>query len=570
MTQTGRSDGRRRAGRVLLVMLVAVVGALVGVVVGVLTPAHVEIAGSDARIRLEPGRTVDQVGVTGVVTLTRATDRAVLGEPVGVRATLDFDASQLVRDGKVNTDVLPAYVAAYSDPEQLVSDIRHEMIWHFVRWMVAGAATALLVVVARWAYRRWRTRYDAVHDPDGAARATTRAYLRRERLWTVRAAAAAVVVLAIAQLPSARSHLPARQQVEGNPVLADTPLRDVEVSGLLAPVLVAARDYIRTYAGQTDSYYDKLRDRLVARLQADPVTLPGETPNAAAASGSPSVQSGAPSGAEGEFDVAHFGFVTDRHCNTGMDRVTVTLLEKLGVHTLVSAGDDAFSGTFAFESACTRGLAQQSKRADVTDVMAGGNHDSPTTIAAERDQGMKVLDDADDPGGPTVVETDGLRFVGSPDPRTSRYGEGIRPASAAARTAALQKQAKGIAQRACDDQKPLIVVAHDPQVGDQALQQGCGHATLALTGHTHRQDGPVTVPLPDGGDGSQFTGGSAGGAPGEEAVDRTFASSLTVGPLNHDAFVYVVSVDRGTGALVGITAFRFTPDQQIEVTQLPG
>ncbi|SHF60112.1 Predicted phosphohydrolase, MPP superfamily [Jatrophihabitans endophyticus] len=523
----------------LAVLLLAVVGAVLGLIGGVVTPAHVEIAGSDTRVWLEPGETVDRIGVTGLVTLTRASSRTLAGEPVGVRAVIDFDAAQLVSNGRLNTDVVPAYVAAYSDPEQLVSDVRHELIWHLVRWVVGGAVAVLLVTGAWWWYRRWRRSFDHTHDPDGAARATSRAYRRPERTWTVRIAGALVVVLVVALVPSGRAHLPAPRRVVGNPVLAGTPLADVEVSGLLSPALVAARNYIRTYAGQTDAYYDTLRDRLLARLDTGTVTLPV--------------------GTAGQ-DVASFGFVADRHCNIGMDRVTVALLRRLGVHTLVSAGDDAFSGSFAFESVCTRNLAQQSRRADITDVMVGGNHDSPRTVRDERDQGMKTLEK-------DVVETDGLRFVGSPDPRTSRYGEGIRPATAAGRTRALDQQAQGIARVACSATAPLIAVAHDPTVGEQVLRDGCGKVTLALDGHTHQQAGPESVPLTGGGEGSQFTGGSAGGAPGEAAVDRTFASSLTVGPLHHDAFVYVVGVDRKSGALVGITEFRFTPDQQISIVQ---
>lgn len=525
--------------RVLVILGLTALGALGGLAAGVATPAHVEIAGSDTRIWLEPGATVDQVGAAGLVTLTRATPRALLGEPVGVRAVIDVDASQFVSNGQLNTDVVPAYVAAYSDPEQLVSDVRHELIWHLARWVIAGAVLVLLLVAARWGYRRWRAAYDRRHFADGSARATSLAYRRRERLWVARGAAALVVLLVVGLVPSARRHAPAPRVVTGNPVLAGTPLADVEVSGLLSPALVAARNYIETYAGQTDRYYDRLRRTLLARLDTGAITLP--------------------TGRPGE-DVAHLGFVTDRHCNTGMDRVTVALLDHFRVTTLVSAGDDAFSGTFAFEAACTRNLAQQSLRAGVTVVAVGGNHDSARTVRDERDQGIRTLENS-------VVEADGVRFVGSPDPRTSRYGEGIRPASAEDQQRVLREQTAELAKTACDSSGPLVVVAHDPSVGTGVLRDGCGRATLALDGHTHTQAGPVAVPLPDGETGSQFTGASGGGAPSEASIDRTFASSLTVGPLHNDAHVYVVSVDRNSGRLVGVTAFTFTPAQDISISQ---
>ena len=57
-----------------------------------MTPARLEIAGSDARIWLRPGQQYDQLGVSGVLTGKLATTRTVLGEPFGVRAALDIDA----------------------------------------------------------------------------------------------------------------------------------------------------------------------------------------------------------------------------------------------------------------------------------------------------------------------------------------------------------------------------------------------------------------------------------------------------------------------------------------------
>ncbi|MCW2658641.1 MAG: putative phosphohydrolase, superfamily, partial [Jatrophihabitans sp.] len=101
-------------------LLAALVGGVVGAVVALTTPAHVEIAGSNTRVRLAVGSTVDQFGVPGLVTIKRATSRSVFGEPLGVRAVLDLNVAQLVNaTGQFNPDVLPAYIQAYSDPKQL-------------------------------------------------------------------------------------------------------------------------------------------------------------------------------------------------------------------------------------------------------------------------------------------------------------------------------------------------------------------------------------------------------------------------------------------------------------------
>ena len=134
-----------------------------------------------------------------------------------------------------------------------------------------------------------------------------------------------------------------------------TPLEGARVEGLLRPALLAAQGYIRTYFGDTNAYYTRLEAKLDAQLALAPVDLP-----------------------TGD-GLAQLGFVTDRHCNTGMDRVVVVAARALRRATLASAGDDAFSGSFGFEAACTRNLAERTHRAGITDVFVGGNHDSPQT-----------------------------------------------------------------------------------------------------------------------------------------------------------------------------------------------
>ncbi|MGH8861680.1 MAG: metallophosphoesterase family protein, partial [Jatrophihabitantaceae bacterium] len=296
--------------------------------------------------------------------------------------------------------------------------------------------------------------------------------------------------------------------------------------------------YIERYFQQNNTYYDGLRSALLDWFDTNPVQLP-QADNA---------------------DVVQIGFVTDRHCNIGMDRVTVALLKRLGVSTLVSGGDDAFSGTFTFESACTRNLADKSAQAGITDVFAAGNHDSPYTIAQEVKQGIKTL--AGDP-----VTVGGLTFLGSPDPRSSRYGQGMRPAQSSVQHALLEAQATAIGSRACKAGAPIIVVLHDPAAGKEAMQRGCGNVTIDLGGHTHIQNGPNPVPLPNGGTGYQFIGASAGGAPSGSTTDRSLASQVTVGPLRNTATVNIVSIDKRTAALVGVTEFSFTPAMGITVSQ---
>jgi hypothetical protein len=515
-----------------------VLGAVIGSVIGLSTPAHVEIAGSDARISLKLGRSYDQLGVAGVLIGKRPTERRVLGERVGIEVRLTIDASVFVdADGNFNTDILPAYVQAYSDPDQLITDGRRALVGHTAWWAGGGAVLAAMVFAAALGYLRWRRTYDRRHWPASRTRAMARAYRAPERAFARRAAVAVVVFAVLYAVPSARWHPNRPVQLRADPALAGTPLADVEIDGLLRPAVIAVQDYIEKYFDQTNTYYDELKTDLLDQLAAAPVTLPGGD------------------------DVVSVGFVSDRHCNIGMDRVIVAALEDFHVTTLVSGGDDAFSGTFPFESACTRNLADKSEQAGITDVFVGGNHDSTATIAAEQDQGITTLTGR-------VETADGIGFIGSPDPRTSRYGQGIDPEGHAAQDAVVSRQGREVGAAACaSTQDSLIAVLHDPLAGRTALQYGCGKIVLALDGHTHAQDGPNPIALPDGGTGYQFTSGSTGGAPKGGAVEGSFASRLTVGPLNHDAVLNIVTVDRGTHALVGVTEVHFAPDQAITVTQ---
>jgi hypothetical protein len=517
----------------------ALLGAFAGLVVGLATPAHVDMAGGRAAIRVEVGRSYDDFEFTGLLTGKRAAGRTLLGEPVGVSVQLDLDTSTFLNvDGTFDARVLPAYIQTYSNPEQLAHDLGHAIAVHLLRWVLAGAAAGGFAVLLRRGYVAWRYRQDARLPDGGYLRDAALTYRAPERRIARRAVLAAAVVATLAAVPGSAHQPPHTAPLVPTPLLDRTPLAGAEVGGPLLPAFNAAETYIREYFADTNTYYEQVRAALLDRLDVDPPTLPTGP------------------------DVAQIGFVTDRHCNTGMDRVIVTLLRRLDVPTLVSAGDDAFSGTFGFESACTAGLAAASHRASITDVFVGGNHDSPLTLSAESSQGIKVLD-----GKP--VSVDGVTFAGQPDPRTSRYGQGIRPSSPVVRERLLADEGEQIGALACDSDRPLVVVLHDRSAGLTALQNGCGNATLALSGHTHRQFGPEMVPLPDGSTGYAFGSASTGGAPTDRTIEHSFASSLTVGPLNHEASINIVSVDRVSGALLGVTVCRVHPDQTVSFDEQP-
>jgi predicted phosphodiesterase len=515
----------------------ALIGAAAGLAVGLATPTHVQIAGAAASVRVEVGQRYDELAFTGLLTGKRVAGRAWFGEPMGVSVQLNLDATEFVNiDGSFDPHVLPAYIQTYSNPEQLARDAQRAIALHLLRWVLAGIAAAALAMLGRRGYLSWRRWQDARLPAGRQMRVTALAYRAPERVLLRRAALAMVLVAALGTVPGSARVPQSTVTITPTPLLDGTPLAGAEVGGPLLPAFDAAEAYIRKYFADTNTYYEQVRAAVLARLDAGGLTLPSGP------------------------DVVNLGFVSDRHCNTGMDRVIAALLDKLDVRVLVSAGDDAFSGSFGFESACTAGLASASKRAHITDVFVGGNHDSPATLADEQEQGIEVLDGK-------LLTVDGLTFAGLPDPRTSRYGEGLQPSPAELRTRLIIDQGAQTGKLACDHDGPVIVVLHDPAAGRTALQNGCGKAALALDGHTHKQTGPDAVPLPDGTTGYAFTSASTGGAPTDKTIEHSFASSLTVGPLNHDATVNIVSVDRTTGQLVGVTEFRISPDQSIAFEQ---
>ncbi len=528
----------RHAIRAAAVCLgVVLLGAIAGALVGVFTPAHVEIAGTEAQVQLHLGRAEDEAALSGdLLTAHRPTQRSVLGEPVGVSVALHLDPSTFVApDGSFNTDIVPVYVQAYSDPAQISSDIVRAFVRHVLLWAVVGAVIAIPVLLMQVFVRRWRRNRIRTLRPD--ERRHLARFFAAQRSLRRRVAAAVVVVFVLMLVPSSVARTAPESRPRPTALLAGTPFSDVRVGGLLRPALMAVRGYIETYFSDTNAYYDNLRDKVVEALDADAITLPDEP------------------------GYAQLLFVTDRHCNIGMDRVIVALAEHFGVSILVSGGDDDFSGSFEFESACTKNLAEKSQHAGMTDVFVAGNHDSPLTLDAERRQHIKVLEG-------TPITVDGVTFLGDPDPRTSRYGQGIRPSSAAAQQKVVSAQGVSIGAAACAASGPLIAVLHGPTAGTTALQNGCGHATLALDGHTHEQAGPIAIPLPDGTTGYQFVGASTGGAPNDESTAQSFTSRLTVGPLNHDASINIVTVDKTTGRLVGVTVCHMTPTQVVTFEQL--
>jgi predicted phosphodiesterase len=232
--------------------------------------------------------------------------------------------------------------------------------------------------------------------------------------------------------------------------------------------------------------------------------------------------------------------LSDRHDNIGMDPVVARLAERAGVKLVIDAGDDSSSGQ-RWEAFTINSLAEHFK--DYKIVAVAGNHDAGGYIEdTMRQRGFTVLDSK-----PVVVE--GIRFLGDSDPTSTGLGSADKPGKET-----VAEQSARLADVACartgDDQIGTFVT-HDPMSGADTAARGC--AELVLSGHLHRQVGPVSRPA-DGHSVTTYTNGTTGGAA------YAFALGYT---LRRPSEVTLITYEDGTA--VGLQPVVFQPSGEVEV-----
>jgi hypothetical protein len=119
----------------------------------------------------------------------------------------------------------------------------------------------------------------------------------------------------------------------------------------------------------------------------------------------------------------------------------------------------------------------------------------------------------------------------------------------------VQEQSARLADVACDqdeDERIDTLLVHDPASAAATVARGC--ASLVLSGHLHRQVGPVTRPA-DGHSVTTYTNGTTGGAA------YAFALGYT---LRRPAQVALVTYDED-GVAVGIQPVTFQASGTVEV-----
>jgi hypothetical protein len=351
------------------------------------------------------------------------------------------------------------------------------------------------------------------------------------------------VVLGVAAVPVLAAG--ARGNTEGrtSPVLAGTPLAGARIVGRLG-------DFVDTYGAravaaveENEEFYARATASLAAAYAADPEPLAPRVPAtlgpAQDVAGVPAGGAGAPAaGGEGATDGATGGaspapsaaptggpedlvtvlVVSDLHCNVGMAALVGDAVRLAGARAVLNAGDTVIAGT-SVERFCVDALAR-AVPGGVPVVVADGNHDSATTSEQERAAGFIVLG-----GEPVVVE--GVRILGDVEPTLTTVPDGTRLKGEETR----DELAARLAGRACEaleaDEPVDVLLVHNPRAGGAAMATGC--VPLQLSGHLHRQIGPVPAGL-----GLLHVIPSTGGAT---------AGRQTIGPLNAPGVLTVVRLD---------------------------
>ncbi len=107
------------------------------------------------------------------------------------------------------------------------------------------------------------------------------------------------------------------------------------------------------------------------------------------------------------------------------------------------------------------------------------------------------------------VTVNGIRFLGSSDPRSSGLTHGYN-GDESDNISAIRSQDTKLTKAACDDGEVSVIAVHSPSSVTKAAQSGC--VDLVLTGHLHRQVGPTLLTGLNGRATTTLTTGTTGGA----------------------------------------------------------
>jgi len=244
----------------------------------------------------------------------------------------------------------------------------------------------------------------------------------------------------------------------------------------------------------------------------------------------------------GHPDLVYLLSLSDNHCNIGMDKVHGAIANAFKVDGVIDSGDMTMGGTEA-ERECVSAELDATAAGGREQLLAAGNHDSPTTERQAASRGAKVLH------LDKIVKVAGLRIMGESDVNESTFGT---PEHVRSGAMSPQEETQAITKAACK-QRPDILVVHEPPMAAEAIAAGC--ARFSISGHLHQWYEPRLVNAAAGS--YQFIEGTSGGAK---------AGNLTVGVLKDSAVDTIVAFDKSTHQPVGYYTVLANPDKSVEIS----
>lgn len=227
--------------------------------------------------------------------------------------------------------------------------------------------------------------------------------------------------------------------------------------------------------------------------------------------------------------------VTDRHDNVGMDPVAREVARSASSSFVIDLGDDTSNGA-SWEAFSIKSLRETF--ADLPIVAVAGNHDTGRYVRREMERNDFTVFDGE------PIDVEGVRMLGESDPRSSGLTAGYN-GNESDNIAAITEQNTALAETACADGDVTLLVTHSAASAKQTVANGC--VDLAISGHLHRQKGPVSTEGPNG-TSTDVSIGSTGGA--------VYAFALGT-KLRRDAQVAVLTFE--AGRVVGLQIVTFKP-----------
>jgi predicted MPP superfamily phosphohydrolase len=422
---------------------------------------------------------------------------------------------------------LEEYVQLFNGPEATIAVAVQDLVRDATR---RSAAACVVVLALLLALRAGLGR---------ARRAELRAAARPHRLAIVAAASITVIVVSTATASQPLQGDDSGERTASS-VFDGTPLEGARITGRLAGVIDtyggqvvdAYRQNEEFYASATRSVRAAWEERAI---QDENLAAVREALRAQVARTAP-LPTEEPDTTEDPEPVVML-VVSDLHCNIGMAPVIREVAEMSGAQIILNAGDTVINGT-AVESYCVTAFADAVPEG-ATMLAVMGNHDGPETAAQAAQEGIEVLDGE-------VVEVAGVRILGDADPRATRIGVGTTLAG----EETFDEMAERLAAVACDDDDGVdLLLVHDPQSGDVALDRGCVPAQIS--GHYHRRIGPLWQ-----GHGTLYVSSSTAGAN---------LGNPTIGPLTETAELTVLRVDPESGRVLDYRLVRVLRDASATV-----